>query len=175
LRWSFRRLRAFAISAHPGVHGFPVRRRLCPLRLFPGHWGFVGVALPSFPLPLASLGKSPVFPMGDANEMVEGVRSSWPPPRFAASQSQHGVRRFVHAPFQGTKRVFPVGPYFRDNFRLDWLASQTRYARVALSRRAMRTSGDLPCHLSAKRYFLGTCLPLITPLSNMLLTSRSGL
>ena len=38
--WSFRRLRAFAISPHPGVHGFPVRRLLCPIRLLPGQFGF---------------------------------------------------------------------------------------------------------------------------------------
>jgi hypothetical protein len=31
---SFHRLGAFAVSLHPGVHGFPVRRLLCPIRLF---------------------------------------------------------------------------------------------------------------------------------------------
>jgi hypothetical protein len=30
---SSHRLGAFAISPHPGVHGFPVRRLLCPIRL----------------------------------------------------------------------------------------------------------------------------------------------
>ena len=35
-----------------------------------GPWGFVGVALAYFPLPFASLGKSPVFTMWDSNEMV---------------------------------------------------------------------------------------------------------
>ena len=39
VRWvpllpSFHRLGAFAISPHPGVHGFPVLRLLCPIRLF---------------------------------------------------------------------------------------------------------------------------------------------
>ena len=39
VRWvplfpSFQRLGAFAISAHPGVRGFPTRRLLCPIRLF---------------------------------------------------------------------------------------------------------------------------------------------
>jgi hypothetical protein len=67
---SLRRLRAVAIRPHPGVHGFPVRRLLCPLRLFPGQWGVVGGSLPSVPLPLASLGKSPVCTMWDANERV---------------------------------------------------------------------------------------------------------
>ena len=172
---SFRRLGAFAMRPHPHVRGFPTRRLLCPSRRFPGHWGVVGVSLTSFPLPFASLGKSPGCTMWDANEMVSGGRSSWPPPRCAASQYPPGVRRCVQAPFQGTTRVCPVGPYFRDDCRLDWLASQTRDARVALSRRAMRTSGAFPCHLSAKRAILGTCLPLITPLSNLLLTSRSGL
>src|SRR2546428_12133897 len=36
------------------------------------------VSLPAFPLPFASLGKSPGCTMWDANEMVSGVRSSWP-------------------------------------------------------------------------------------------------
>src|SRR5215475_15147021 len=48
VRWvpvfrSFRRLGAFAFSPHPGVHGFPVLRLLCPIRLFLGasafRWG----------------------------------------------------------------------------------------------------------------------------------------
>jgi hypothetical protein len=30
---SFRRLGAFAFRPHPGVHGFPVLRLLCPIRL----------------------------------------------------------------------------------------------------------------------------------------------
>ena len=32
---SSQRLGAFAIIPHPGVHGFPVRRLLCPIRLSP--------------------------------------------------------------------------------------------------------------------------------------------
>ena len=37
---SFRRLGAFAFSPHPGVHGFPVLRLLCPIRLFLVSSGF---------------------------------------------------------------------------------------------------------------------------------------
>src|SRR5215471_17568913 len=37
---SFHRLGAFAISPHPGVHGFPVLRLLCPIRLFLKASGF---------------------------------------------------------------------------------------------------------------------------------------
>ena len=45
VRWvplfrSFRRLGAFAFSPHPGVHGFPVLRLLCPIRLFLKASGF---------------------------------------------------------------------------------------------------------------------------------------
>jgi hypothetical protein len=40
---SSQRLGAFAISPYPGVHGFPVLRLLCPIRLFLGasafRWG----------------------------------------------------------------------------------------------------------------------------------------
>ena len=45
VRWvplfrSFRRLGAFAFSPHPDVHGFPVLRLLCPIRLFLKASGF---------------------------------------------------------------------------------------------------------------------------------------
>ena len=65
----FHRLRAFAISPHPGVDGFPVLRLLRPIRHFLRHRGFVGVSLPYFPLPFASFRKLPVFVMEDSNGM----------------------------------------------------------------------------------------------------------
>ena len=45
VRWvplvrSFRRLGAFASSPYPAVHGFPVLRLLCPIRLPAGPWSF---------------------------------------------------------------------------------------------------------------------------------------
>jgi len=45
VRWvplfrSSRRLGAFAMGTHPRVHGFPVRRLLCPIRLSPGASSF---------------------------------------------------------------------------------------------------------------------------------------
>src|SRR6266849_4008155 len=51
---AFHKLGAFAFSPHPGVHGFPVRRLLRPIRHFLRHWGFVGVSLTYSPLPFAS-------------------------------------------------------------------------------------------------------------------------
>ena len=71
----------------PRVDGFPVLRLRRPLRHFLRHWGFVGVSLPSFPLPLASFRKLPVFVMEDADRMME-VACYWlPHPRSAAPQS----------------------------------------------------------------------------------------
>ena len=51
---SSHRLGAFAFRPPPGVHGFPVRRLLRPIRHFLRHWGFVGVSLTYSPLPFAS-------------------------------------------------------------------------------------------------------------------------
>ena len=82
--------------------------------------------------------------------MIEVVRFSLPRPRCAASHCQHGVHRCVHAPFHGESEVLHVGSYFHKDFRLDWLTSQARDVRGPFSHRALRTSGDVPCHLSAK-------------------------
>ena len=87
----FQRLRAFAISPHPGVDGFPVLRLLRPIRHFLRHRGFVGGSLPYFPLPFASFRKLPVFVMEDSNGMSK-VACYWlPRPLFAASQSTYRV------------------------------------------------------------------------------------
>jgi len=58
----------------------------------------------------------------------------------------------------------------RSGLELDWRASQGRYARVSLPRRARRASGDAPAHLSAKRHLLETDLHLMASLRCMLLT-----
>ena len=71
----------------PRVDGFPVLRLRRPIRHFLRHWGFVGVSLPYFPLPLASFRKLPVFVMEDSDRMME-VACYWlPHPRSAAPQS----------------------------------------------------------------------------------------
>src|SRR6266487_4466455 len=62
---SAQRLGAFACSAPPGVHGFPVRRLLRPLRHFLRPRGCVGGSLPYSPLPCASSRKLPVFTVED--------------------------------------------------------------------------------------------------------------
>ena len=67
---SSHRLGAFAVSAHPGVHGFPVLRLLRPIRHFLRHRGFVGVSLTYAPLPFASSRKLPVFTVEDSNRML---------------------------------------------------------------------------------------------------------
>src|SRR6266496_1319329 len=58
---------------------------------------------------------------------------------------------------------------------LDWLTHEVRCVRGSLPRRAMRASGDSPCHLSAKHHLLDTYLLLMVSLRCMLLTLQSGL
>ena len=94
VRWipllqSFHRLGAFAMGTHPRVHGFPVRRLLCPLRLSPGA-SSMRETFPSHSFPTALTiprGVSRV-PHGRLkwNE-GGGVFLSLPLPRFAAPQA----------------------------------------------------------------------------------------
>src|SRR6266446_4832410 len=67
---SFRRLGAFAFSPRPGVDSFPVFRLLCPNRLLMRHRSFVGLSLAYFPPSLASVMRSPVFPMEDSSKTM---------------------------------------------------------------------------------------------------------
>jgi hypothetical protein len=86
---SSQRLGAFAISPHPGVHGFPVRRLLYPIRLpseassfceaFPPHY---------FPTALSIRRGASRVPHGRLTQnAVGGVFISLPRPLFAAPQS----------------------------------------------------------------------------------------
>ena len=94
VRWipllqSFHRLGAFAMGTHPRVHGFPVRRLLCPIRLSPGA-SSIRETFPSHYFPTALTiprGVSRV-PHGRLtwNE-GGGVFLSLPLPRFAAPQA----------------------------------------------------------------------------------------
>src|SRR5712691_10726743 len=59
-----------------------------------------------------------------------------------------------------------------------WMHWQTHKARGVwggVPRRAMHASCESPCHSSAKRHLLDTCLLLMTPFRSMLLTLQSGL
>ena len=94
VRWvplvrSFRRLGAFASSPHPGVHGFPVRRLLCPIRLSPEASSFREAFPPHyFPTALNILRGASRVPHGRLKQnAVGGVFLSLPRPLFAAPQS----------------------------------------------------------------------------------------
>jgi hypothetical protein len=86
---SFHRLGAFAIRPHPGVHGFPVRRLLCPIRLSPETSSFREAFPPHyFPTALGILRGPSRVPHGRLKQNdVGGVFISLPHPLFAAPQS----------------------------------------------------------------------------------------
>jgi hypothetical protein len=88
----FPRLGAFALSPRPGVPSFPVFRLLCPNRLLMRHWSFVGLSLASFPPSLASVMRSPVFPMEDSSKTMEVAHCQRSHPLSAAPQTEHGVK-----------------------------------------------------------------------------------
>jgi hypothetical protein len=85
---SSQRLGAFAVSPHPGVHGFPVRRLLCPIRLFVRalafRWGLPSLLPTRLDIPhdvsRVQYGRLERNAGG-------GVFLSLPRPRFAAPQS----------------------------------------------------------------------------------------
>jgi len=86
---SSQRLGAFAISPYPGVHGFPVLRLLCPIRLSPEASSF-RETFPShyFPTALCILrGTSRVQHGRLKQNDVGGVFISLPQPLFAAPQA----------------------------------------------------------------------------------------
>ena len=84
---SSQRLGAFAVSPYPGVHGFPVRRLLCPIRLFVKalafRWGLPCLLPTRLPSPHAVSR----VPHGRRTENAGGgVLLSLPHPLFAAPQ-----------------------------------------------------------------------------------------
>jgi hypothetical protein len=85
---SSQRLGAFAVSPHPGVHGFPVRRLLCPIRLFVRalafRWGLPSLLPTRLDIPHEV---SRVQYGRRERNAGGGVFLSWPRPRFAAPQS----------------------------------------------------------------------------------------
>src|SRR5713226_9310448 len=96
VRWgplfpSSQRRGAFAVSPHPGVHGFPVLRLLCPIRLSPGAASFRQAFPPhSFPTALPiSRGISRIQHGSLTRNDTGGVLISLPLPLSAAPQSLH--------------------------------------------------------------------------------------
>ena len=88
---SSHRLGAFAFSPHPGVHGFPVLRLLCPIRLFLVSSGFRW-GLPYLLSISLHIHKevSRVRHVGLKRNALGGV--CWMPhPLFVAPQCLHGV------------------------------------------------------------------------------------
>jgi hypothetical protein len=92
---------AFAIRPHPGVHGFPVRRLLCPIRLSP-EASHCREAFPphSFPPALRILRGASRVPHGRLRQnAVGGVFISLPHPLLAAPQAlDSGENRLPSVP-----------------------------------------------------------------------------
>ena len=98
---SFQRLGAFACSPHPGVHGFPGRRLLRPIRHFLRHWGFVGVSLPYSPLPFASGQEaSRVHHEGLKRHAGGGVLLNAPSPLWGSPVFLQGKVRWTWSPMR---------------------------------------------------------------------------
>ena len=146
VRWlpvlqSFHRRGAFAMGAHPRVHGFPVRRLLCPIRRSPGASRF-RKTFPSHDFPTAldlSRGVSRV-PYGRLQQHEGGgVFLSLPLPLVAAPQSldrgENRVTSVTLAPVSGWPWSL-LSPLVYD-CRLAWLTEQTRAVRGSLPRRAL--------------------------------------
>ena len=176
---SFHRLGAFAISPHPGVHGFPVRRLLCPIRLSPETSSFREAFPPHyFPTALGiPRGVSRVHRGGLKRDEGGGVLLCVPSalcgsPGFPEDTQVDLcplLRRCVCPPHRA------LLPGETPSFRFSWLTSQGRYVRGSFSRRTRHASGDSPCHLSAKHHLLEAYLLLMIPFRAMLLTPQSGL
>ena len=96
---SSHRLGAFALSPHPGVHGFPVRRLLCPIRLFlralAFRWGLPSLLPTRLHIPHEA---SRVRPGRLKQNETGGVFISLPHPLSAAPQSlDRGENRLTSA------------------------------------------------------------------------------
>jgi hypothetical protein len=178
VRWipllqSFHRLGAFAMGTHPRVHGFPVRRLLCPIRLSPGVSTF-RETFPSHYFPTAldiPRGVSRVRHVGLKQDGLGGTFLVAPSTLCGFPVPVEGKQVRLYHLLQTRSCVLHRFLRRRSGFELDWRASQVRYARVSLPRRAMRASGDSPSHLSAKRHLLETSLLLMASFRCMLLTS----
>jgi hypothetical protein len=120
---------------------------------------------------LPALSGSPVFSMEDANQMMEVACSRCPIRSLRLPRTGTGYTG-ASGPPAPWRRAYPcVGPSCPQwRCRLDWLASEARDARVAVTRRALPASGESPCHLFVTHHVLRTCLPLMTPFRARLLT-----
>jgi hypothetical protein len=181
VRWvplfqSFRRLGAFAMGAHPRVHGFPVLRLLCPIRLFVRalafRWGLPSLLPTRLSIPLEV---SRVRHIGLKQDGLGGTFLVAPSTLCGSPVPGEGKQVRLSHLLQNRSYILHRSLFRQGGVELDWLAYQVRYARGSLSRRAMRASGDSPSHLSAKRHLLGTSLRLMASFRGMLLTLESGL
>jgi len=173
----FPRLGAFAVSARPGVRGFPTLRLLCPIRLLSRASEFrMGLPNPTVHSPSHPLRSLPCSLVGLIQDAVGGVWSM-------ASSALCGSPVFT----QG-RTGLPVSPsakrdgYFALVFLpavLCWFPLTGRHIKQGMSGclfpvRLGTLRVNSPWHLSAKHCFLDTCFPRTAPFRSMLLTLSSG-
>ena len=169
---SSQRLGAFAISPPPGVHGFPVLRLLCPIRLcvraLAFRWGLPCLLPTRLDIPHEV---SRVQCRRRKRHGVGGVLLAAPSALCGSPVHLQGQAGSPVGPLQGNALLWPLLWRRSNHCGRDWLASPTREARGAFSRRALPASGDAPCHASATRHLVGALLPRRAPCRSMLLTS----
>jgi hypothetical protein len=160
LDFSSQRLGAFALSAHPGVHGFPVFRLLCPIRLClrasAFRWGLPCLLPTRLHIPHA-VSRVPCRRL--KRNGLGGVLLAAPSALCSSPVHLQGKTGLPVVPLHDIPLLWPLFWRRSGHFGRDWLASQTRYARGSFSRRARHASRDSPCHSSAKPPPLGGLPP----------------
>jgi hypothetical protein len=167
---------AFAISPHPGVPSFPGLRLLCPFRLFERalafRWGLPSLLPTRLDIPhevsRVRHGGLKAAGLGGTFRVAPSTLCGSPVP-----EERHQV--LLSHLLQDRSSIPPRSRRPSGGVELAWLTQKGRCVRGSLPRRARRTSGDSPCHLSAKHHRLDTYLLLMVSLRCMLLTLQRGL
>ena len=117
------------------------------MRALAFRWGLPDLLPTRLPIPHEG---SRVPPGRLKRNAVGGVGLLAPSALCGFSVSLQGRSGFPGVPLPYLLWLWPLRWSRSNHFGHDCLASQTRSARGALSRRAMHASGDSPCHSSAK-------------------------
>jgi hypothetical protein len=169
---------AFAVSPHPGVHGFPVRRLLCPIRLcmraLAFRWGLPSLLLHSPYHPSRRLPCSPW--------KTQTARDRWRVSLLAPSalcgspvcgQRVSRLTAATAVPVSGGQRSLLTA--LVSACRFDWLTCETREVRASVPPQGFPTL-QVMHHIvpQPSHHLLGAWLSLMGPFRSMPLTPESG-